>query len=231
MASTWWQLEPLGSRCEPVRHSREAPSYMFPASNISKAELRQQLRRSRAQIDIPQRLAAAWSVTRSVPILRRLQRGKKIALYVPVGSEFPAWPLILLALHRGCQVYLPRTPRDGRQLEFVRLCHDSIWRMGRFNIPVLDHAETCPPKSLDTVFMPLLGFDRHLARLGQGGGYYDYTFAFRRIRRSWQKPKLIGLAFAVQQLEQLPTEPWDLHLDAVQTECEYFHLVADQIKS
>jgi 5-formyltetrahydrofolate cyclo-ligase len=204
---------------------------MSPVFNTSKTELRQQLRRARSQVAVPQRLAAGWSVTHSVQIVRRLQRGKKIALYVPVGSEFPAWPLILLALHRGCKVYLPRTPRNGRQLEFVRLSHESTWHVGQFNIPVLDHSETCSPKCLDTVFMPLLGFDRHLARLGQGGGYYDYTFAFRRIRRSWQKPKLVGLAFAVQQVEHLPTEPWDLHLDAVQTECEYFHLVLDQIKS
>ncbi|WP_410499812.1 5-formyltetrahydrofolate cyclo-ligase [Chitinibacter sp. S2-10] len=193
----------------------------FQVTPLSKSELRRQLRRARAAIDPQQRQAAAWEVTRSIPILRRLRRGKKIAVYVPVGGEFPAWPLILTALHRGCAVYLPQVPRFGRHLKFVRLNAHSRWQMGKFNIPVPDHAEHCPPRALDTVFMPLLGFDAKLARLGQGGGYYDTTFAFRRQRRQWQKPKLIGLAFAVQQVDHLPAESWDLHLDAIQTESVY----------
>jgi 5-formyltetrahydrofolate cyclo-ligase len=194
----------------------------MPATSLqSKSELRRQLRRARSAISPQQRQAAAWAITRSIPLLRRLRRGKKVALYVPVGSEFPAWPLILTALHRGCQVYLPQTPRFGRQLDFVRLDHRSSWQRGLFNIPVPIHFEHCRAQDLDTVFVPLVGFDSQLARLGQGGGYYDTTFAFRRLRRHWQKPKLIGLAFSMQQLDCLPIEAWDLRLDALQTECNY----------
>ncbi|WP_373973913.1 5-formyltetrahydrofolate cyclo-ligase [Chitinibacter sp. SCUT-21] len=189
--------------------------------STAKADLRRSLRHARAAISVEQRLAAAWAVCASPQIRQRLRRGKKIAVYVPVGGEFPTWPLILTALHRGCEVYLPRTPRFGRQLQFVRLDQNSIWQLGKFNIPVPFHSEHCSAKSLDTVFVPLLGFDTRCARMGQGGGYYDTTFAFRRVRRSWQKPKLIGLGFAVQQVEALPIEPWDLLLDAVQTECKY----------
>jgi 5-formyltetrahydrofolate cyclo-ligase len=194
----------------------------MPEAKIqAKSELRRQLRRARSAISPQQRQTAAWAITRSNPVLRRLRRGKKIALYVPVGSEFPAWPLILTALHRGCQVYLPQTPRSGRRLIFVRLDHRSSWQRGLFSIPVPIHFEHCRAQDLDTVFVPLLGFDSQLARLGQGGGYYDTTFAFRRLRRAWQKPKLIGLAFALQQLDCLPIEAWDLRLDALQTECKY----------
>ncbi|QLG89212.1 5-formyltetrahydrofolate cyclo-ligase [Chitinibacter bivalviorum] len=196
---------------------------MLQSNPPTNPELRRQLRQARLAISPVDRLASAWSITRSQPILNRLRRGKKIALYVPVGGEFPTWPLILTALHRGCQVFLPQTPQRGRQLRFVRLDARSSWSLGKFNIPVPNHTEQCRPKDLDTVFVPLLGFDHQLARMGQGGGYYDSTFAFRRLRRTWQQPKLIGLAFQIQQVANLPVNTWDLRLDALQTECNYLH--------
>jgi 5-formyltetrahydrofolate cyclo-ligase len=189
---------------------------------IQKSQLRRQLRQSRAAISIADRQSAAWSVTRRPQILRQLRRGKKIALYVAVGSEFPTWPLIFTALQRGCLVYLPVVPQSDRQLRFVRLDQNSIWQQGAFNIPEPTHSESCNPRKLDTVFVPLLGFDASLARLGQGGGFYDTTFAFRRGRISWKKPRLIGLAFECQRVTNLPTEPWDLRLDAIATESNCF---------
>jgi 5-formyltetrahydrofolate cyclo-ligase len=95
---------------------------------------------------------------------------------------------------------------------------NSRWQLGAFNIPIPQHPEQCSAKDLDSVFVPLVGFDTTLARLGQGGGFYDTTFAFRRTRKSWLKPRLIGLAFACQQVDALPSEPWDLQLDAIATE-------------
>ncbi len=204
----------MGSRCEPKRHCGK-PSFSVITQ---KSQLRRQLRQRRAAISIAQRQSAAWVITHYPQILQKLRRGKKIALYVPVGSEFPTWPLIFLALQRGCFVYLPIVPSSGRQLRFVRLDQNSRWQLGAFNIPIPQHPEQCSAKDLDSVFVPLVGFDTTLARLGQGGGFYDTTFAFRRTRKSWLKPRLIGLAFACQQVDALPSEPWDLQLDAIATE-------------
>ncbi|MGL6040215.1 MAG: 5-formyltetrahydrofolate cyclo-ligase [Deefgea sp.] len=183
-----------------------------------KSHLRRQLRQSRAAISIAERQSAAWAVIHYRQILRQLRRGKKIALYTAVASEFPTWPLIFTALRRGCFVYLPVVPKSGRQLSFVRLDQNSVWQQGAFNIPVPTHSEYCKARDLDTVFVPLLGFDESLARLGQGGGFYDTTFSFRRNRQSWKKPRLIGLAFECQRVAALPCEPWDLRLDGLATE-------------
>ncbi len=203
------------------RHSREAPSVMSQSSTLDKAAVRRHLRQARKGISLQDRQAAAWKVIHTPGIQRILRPGRKIALYVPMGSEFPTWPLLLLALQRRCQVYLPHTPTRGRQLGFVRLNEDSQWTFGPYQIPVPVHPEWCSPKQLDAVFVPLVGFDRRLARMGQGGGFYDYTFAFRRARRHWRKPLLIGLAFACQEYPQLPLEPWDLQLDCLISEREY----------
>ena len=62
---------------------------------------------------------------------------------------------------------------------------------------------------------PLVGFDRHGARLGSGGGYYDRWLSRPRIAH---KPRYLGYAYALQQVERLPRDDWDVPLDAVITE-------------
>ena len=67
------------------------------------------------------------------------------------------------------------------------------------------------------VLFPLVGFDETGGRLGMGGGFYDRTFAFSRIRPC-MAPKLVGLAHDFQRVEQLPIEPWDVPLHGVVTD-------------
>ncbi|KTE23217.1 5-formyltetrahydrofolate cyclo-ligase [Sphingopyxis sp. H071] len=67
----------------------------------------------------------------------------------------------------------------------------------------------------DLIFCPLLGFDRAGGRLGQGGGHYDRYFAAHPgIPR-------IGIAWSVQEVDTVPTEPTDARLDAILTEQEF----------
>jgi 5-formyltetrahydrofolate cyclo-ligase len=70
---------------------------------------------------------------------------------------------------------------------------------------------------MDAVLFPLVGFDEAGGRLGMGGGFYDRTFAFTRIRPRLA-PKLIGLAHDCQQVSALPVEPWDVPLHSVVTD-------------
>jgi 5-formyltetrahydrofolate cyclo-ligase len=67
----------------------------------------------------------------------------------------------------------------------------------------------------DIVFVPLVGFDRNLNRLGQGAGHYDRYFSnnINSLR--------IGLAFSFQEVSQIPADHWDVPLDAVLTEKEW----------
>ena len=67
------------------------------------------------------------------------------------------------------------------------------------------------------VLTPLVAFDGGGNRLGQGGGYYDRTFAFRNAARRWRRPLLLGLAYEFQQVGKLEAKPTDVPLDAVIT--------------
>ena len=190
------------------------------------AALRRTLRQKRTALGDPSRRAASLGVMRQIQKSGLLRRGRNIAVYVPMGSELSTWPLIFLAIKSGCRVFLPETPRPGkgRHLKFVRLDEHSYWYQGAYGIPVPLHAQHCAPRDLDIAFVPLVGFDANLGRIGQGGGYYDTTFQFRRARKHWKKPALIGIAYECQRVETLPLEPWDLRLDSVFTECRQYRV-------
>ena len=52
-------------------------------------------------------------------------------------------------------------------------------------------------------------------RLGYGGGFYDRSIA--SLRNSGHEVVAIGIAFAGQQVDKVPTGPYDMALDAVWT--------------
>jgi 5-formyltetrahydrofolate cyclo-ligase len=74
--------------------------------------------------------------------------------------------------------------------------------------PFYDACEVSP----DVILTPLLGFDFALNRIGYGAGHYDRAFA------AHPDATRIGLAWAIQQCDALPVDPWDVSLHAVATE-------------
>ena len=74
------------------------------------------------------------------------------------------------------------------------------------------------------VLVPLLGFDRGGHRLGFGGGYYDRSFSFLQGRVDVGKPVLVGVGYAMQEVERIDAQPWDVRLDYVATEREWIDL-------
>jgi 5-formyltetrahydrofolate cyclo-ligase len=74
-----------------------------------------------------------------------------------------------------------------------------------------------PAVDPDILIVPLLAFDRRGHRLGYGAGYYDMTLAALRAK----KPVVaIGIGYAAQEVETVPTTPRDEGLDLVLTERE-----------
>ena len=74
---------------------------------------------------------------------------------------------------------------------------------------------TAPLVEPDVMLVPLLAFDPLRNRLGYGGGFYDRTIAGLHQRKSILT---VGIAYAYQQLPEIPTEPHDIRLDKIVTE-------------
>lgn len=139
--------------------------------------------------------------------------GAIIGGFWAMGSEIPTRPL-LEALHaRGHQIALPVTPPRGNPLFFRPWFPGIAMAQGPMGT---QHPAEGEPISPDWLIVPLLAFDRTGARLGYGGGYYDRTLALLRAAN----PTLtaIGVAYAAQEIPQVPTGPHDARLTAIATE-------------
>ena len=71
------------------------------------------------------------------------------------------------------------------------------------------------PETIDLILVPGLAFSRDRHRLGRGGGYFDRLLGGRCA----QAFKL-GICFSFQVVDQMPSEPHDVIMDAVVTEFE-----------
>ncbi|HVW69733.1 MAG TPA: 5-formyltetrahydrofolate cyclo-ligase [Steroidobacteraceae bacterium] len=180
--------------------------------------LRKTLRAKRRGVPAAERARSAQLVARNVDRYLHLRPDWRIAIYAPLPSELDTTPLIELARKRGCKLYVPRIDRHslGRKMRFVELT--GRLRRNRLGIYEPEGTHTLGARWFDVVFLPLLGFDATGVRLGMGGGYYDRAFEFRRWRSVWHAPRLIGLAYAFQQVEGLTAAAHDVRLDAVATE-------------
>lgn len=184
-----------------------------------KAALRRQLRRARAALTPTQRRQAVAAFTRNVLRSGLLLRYRRIGFYASMPTELDLWPLIRAAQARGRRCFLPVVPKGrGKRMVFNRVLPSSRFYKNRYGIPEVVARRFYPARTLDLVFVPLLGFDPEGNRLGMGGGYYDATLSFLRLRRVWHKPLLVGAAYECQKIERLPADSWDRPLNWVLTD-------------
>lgn len=182
---------------------------------LSKSSLRSTLRSRRARLEPAQRHAAAIRAASQAASFLAQRGAYRIAVYLACGSELDTQPLLDWLWARQCEVYAPRI-RAGFSMEFLRLRPETALRANQHGIA--EPSGRCIRtglRRLDAIVMPLVGFDARGNRLGAGAGYYDRALAGLRQGRA---PLRVGYAYAMQQVESLPSEAWDIRLDAVITE-------------
>jgi 5-formyltetrahydrofolate cyclo-ligase len=172
-------------------------------------------RRSLSTADHGHRSRLAAKAVAGLPMFRA---GTRIALYLPFDRETDTAALIGAARRRGVRLFVPViVDRRHSRIRFYPL--DGKTRRGVFGIAVPSSlARPLPSRWLNLIVVPLVGVDTAGRRLGMGGGFYDRALEFRRRRRHWAGPHLVGLAFDCQRTDLKFAEPWDLRLDSLATE-------------
>ncbi len=177
-------------------------------------QLRQQIRKTRANLTALQQQQAEDSITQQALALIEARNAQHIALYVSFDGEISTEKLIKTLWAQDKQVYLPVLhPFNPNHLLFLRYLPDTPMLKNKFGIwePKLNVQNVLPLDELDILFTPLVAFDKQGNRLGMGGGFYDRTL------QNWQNSSFIpvGLAHQCQQVELLPTEAWDVPLHRI----------------
>ena len=183
----------------------------------AKRELRIELtRRLRAAGDLD---AASASVVKRVRALPEYEAALWVMLYVPFREELDVSPLFG-DVRRNC---VPRVNDDGQTMVAVfpaapppppdAPAAELIgWRRSTAFGMLEPLGPSVDPGMIDLALVPGLGFTRRGSRLGRGKGHFDRFLP--RLRADCFK---VGVCHNVQLLDDLPTEPHDVPMDAVVT--------------
>ena len=182
----------------------------------SKGDLRIAALARRDALSDERRAAAAQALAkRGLPI--EIKPGVVIAGYSPIRNEIDPVPLMRALAAQGARLALPAVMARGKSLAFRAWSPGDRLTLGPLGIlePSPAAAELVP----DILLVPLAAFDRAGHRIGYGAGHYDFTLAHLRKIKAMAA---IGVAFAVQEIKTVPTQPHDVALDYVLTEKHAF---------
>ena len=163
--------------------------------------------------------AKAAEVVAARPFPIAIAPGTIVSGFMPLKTEISPLLLMRRLSDAGARLALPVIDGRGKPLILRAFAFGDALSPGQWGIrePKADAPEVTP----DILLVPLLAFDRRGHRIGYGAGYYDMTIA--RLRGI--KPVVAaGIAFAAQEIGEVPVTPRDARLDLVLTEREVIDL-------
>jgi 5-formyltetrahydrofolate cyclo-ligase len=164
------------------------------------------------------RIAASDLIGDSVmQLIARLPAGETLAMYAPKGTEVDTARIDGFARARGLRVVYPRVVDGSKLLTFHDASVEAL-ELGHFGLqePRAD-APAIELANISAFLVPGLAFDRSGGRVGWGRGFYDVTLAAAN-----PQALRIGLAFECQLVDEVPSDPHDIHLHYVVTEAAIY---------
>jgi 5-formyltetrahydrofolate cyclo-ligase len=147
-----------------------------------------------------------------LPVVRK-ESIASVSGFYPYQAEINVLPLLARLVSEGWRTALPIVMAKGAALTFRAWAPGEPTGRGIWDIHI--PLETAAELQPDVLLVPMLAFDRRGYRLGYGGGFYDRTLA--ELRKL--KPVVaIGVAYAMQEMDEVPTAAYDEPLDWILTE-------------
>jgi 5-formyltetrahydrofolate cyclo-ligase len=178
-----------------------------------KAQLRNEKLALRDAMTTQARIEGSLAMADHAGEVIAFEPGAVISGFWPIRSEADIRPLMARLAERGARLSLP-VVLDRETIVFRELVRGApMVKTGFGTTGPGPEAELLDP---DILLVPLSAFDCNGHRIGYGAGHYDR--AIDRLRAKGLSPRLIGVAFACQEVAEVPFEPHDVALDAVLTE-------------
>ena len=190
---------------------------------LDKKALRREMRVLRRRL-LDETPDAANRAARKLPV-SRFARFSIVGASCAQGTEHDPGPILQAILDLDparMQAALPVAADKTSALHFRLWRPEDPLKPDVYGIP--SPMASAPEVLPNLLITPLLAFDRRGGRLGQGGGHYDRTL--KALRR--QRPVFVlGVAFAGQEVGEVPTDAHDQRLDAIVTETEYIEVARE----
>ena len=177
-----------------------------------KADLRKTALARRDALPATERQAAAEAIAvRVFPVPIKL--GVIVSGFSPLKTEINPLPLMRRLAEAGAKLALPVVAGRGKPLimrayAFSQQLNEGVWG-------IREPKDDAPEVDPDILIVPLAAFDRRGQRIGYGAGYYDMTI--HRLR-SIKSVVAVGIAYAAQEVSEVPVSARDERLDLVLTE-------------
>jgi len=198
-----------------------------PALLAQKAELRQSLLESLRAIELTRRHEASSNVCGRVLGLEAFARADTVMLYMPLRSEIDVMPVALRCFQLGKSVCLPRVIGGHEMLPVETSSFDDhAMEFDEVGMLTPRNGAPMPLEQVDLVVVPGLAYDLHGRRLGRGGGHYDRFLP--RLRRS---ATLVGVAFDLQVIDEVPDGRHDVRVDILASERRTIYTGAARIRA
>ena len=123
----------------------------------------------------------------------KYKKTKVIGGYIPINYEFDCFNLLKYLEKKNYIICLP-VIKENHNMDFYKFSFKDPFKINKIGIiePLNSSNKLVP----DLIFVPLVGYDKNLNRLGYGGGFYDRYFE-KNI--NIKKITKIGLAFSFQK--------------------------------
>lgn len=192
------------------------PDTAGPRAVEVKAELRKRTLALRDEIPAEQRIEMSLAAAEHAASNIDIEPGTIVSGFFPIRSEIDIRPLMDAMRIRGARLCVPAV-LDRQTIEFRELVRGANLIDTGFGTsgPGPD-AEVLAPQLL---LMPLAAFDKRGHRIGYGAGHYDR--AIDRITATGITPRLVGIAFSLQEVAHVPEGPHDRRMNAIVTEKGY----------
>ena len=178
---------------------------------------RKQALAARRGMSADERQQASRIICKRVIDSREFASSKLVGAYLPMHDEVDTREIIQRAWRANKRVFVPIL-RGSAQMLFCEITPDTELEQNRLGIWEPSRGLLIGPEKLDLVIAPTVAFDEHNHRIGMGAGYFDRCFAFLRHRTYWLRPKLLGVAFHCQKVEEITPNTWDIRLYRIITD-------------
>ena len=136
--------------------------------------------------------------------------GKIIGGYYPYNHEVNTLKILEKFEKLNYQISLPKIKKNS-QMDFFKWSVKDLLSINKYGIPEPITDKIVYPNIL---LVPLIAFDKHLNRVGYGGGFYDrYLERVKKIKNIMT----IGLAYSFQKVQKIPVNKYDIKLDFIVT--------------
>lgn len=188
-----------------------------PSQSHLKKQLRKDIRQRRSAIAPEQRENWNALINRNLEAYVRQHQPRQVAAFLAFDGEADILPALTVLAQLGVKLALPVvTDAPGKSVITMREWHPAdALAPNRFGIAEPANSPEVHVTDIDLVLVPLVGWDRAGNRLGMGASFYDRLFQ-PFVERD--RPTRMGVAYELQRVDSIPSEPWDIRLHGILTE-------------